>query len=378
MTLFLELESAAQTGPASRRSAVVEAGGSLTIGRGAQAGWVLQDPGKHISAIHCVIESTPRGFVLTDKSTNGTFVNGSRSRIEETHVLAQGDRVQIGPFVIGVSLAAGARPSPASEKTVAPGSAAAQPPAAIRRGGDPAAVAAVAMASAEPSGASREEPAPMTVVRPFTPEPREQVQAPRPAPAPSPLTWDIDTAATHSRTFADAPQRVTPAAAHWAEAKPAMAGESPAGHQLETFTRALVAQVEAISASRREALRDLGSRRDYLVSPARRSLAPGKLVVLLSRSIAADDDATPALGALLADEVRHHRRLLSAVRVGAARVAALMSPPGPGTEDDPEALKRWMADYRSLWDGLGGSWEEGFSAALAHQIAAAYDQSTDE
>jgi hypothetical protein len=192
------------------------------------------------------------------------------------------------------------------------------------------------------------------------------------------MTWDIEPAVAQSRPSAEAPPPVTPTAAQRIDAKPAMTAEAPAGHQLDTFTRGLVAQVESISAARREVLRQLGSRRDYLVNPARRSLAPGKLAALLARSIAADDDATPALAALLDDEVKHHARFLAAVRAASARVAALMAPPEPAAMDDPDALRRWMADYRSLWEGLGESWEEGFSAALAYQIAAAYDQWTDE
>lgn len=82
------------------------AGGS--IGRGPENDWVLPDPGRLLSKTHCVLGFEHGRFTLTDVSTNGVFLNGSADRIGrgETVVLADGDRLQLGDFVVQVSIEA--------------------------------------------------------------------------------------------------------------------------------------------------------------------------------------------------------------------------------------------------------------------------------
>ncbi len=72
------------------------------IGRSPHADWSLPDPKTYISSTHCEIDYREGGYVLTDKSTNGTFVNGSATPLSGPHVLAEGDEVAIGHYQIRV------------------------------------------------------------------------------------------------------------------------------------------------------------------------------------------------------------------------------------------------------------------------------------
>jgi type VI secretion system protein ImpI len=49
------------------------AGGSL--GRSEQADWYLPDPERVVSGVHALISYINDAFTITDKSTNGLFVN---------------------------------------------------------------------------------------------------------------------------------------------------------------------------------------------------------------------------------------------------------------------------------------------------------------
>ncbi len=64
----------------------------LSFGRDAAADVVLEHT--QVSRRHAEISFTPRGYVLTDSSTNGTWVNGDR--IEGGRLLARGDVLRMG------------------------------------------------------------------------------------------------------------------------------------------------------------------------------------------------------------------------------------------------------------------------------------------
>ena len=93
--------------------------GQAVIGRSAAGRWTLPDPENHISGRHARIDWEEGGYVLTDTSTNGTFLNGSGDRIEGAHRLAHGDLIEIGRYRIKVSLG-GAEPEPATAQPAAP------------------------------------------------------------------------------------------------------------------------------------------------------------------------------------------------------------------------------------------------------------------
>ena len=71
--------------------------GEVLIGRGKEASIRIDDEG--VSRLHAKIVRHPQGIVaIVDlKSTNGTFCNGERI---DTHVLQDGDRIQIGTTTI--------------------------------------------------------------------------------------------------------------------------------------------------------------------------------------------------------------------------------------------------------------------------------------
>ncbi len=68
----------------------------LVVGRGADCDVTLPHP--TVSRHHADLERLPDGKLrLTDHSRNGVFVEGKR--LEESHVLLEGERVGIGPFL---------------------------------------------------------------------------------------------------------------------------------------------------------------------------------------------------------------------------------------------------------------------------------------
>ena len=70
------------------------------IGRDPYLDWTLPDPSRFISGKHCEIRWTDGGYVLSDVSTNGTFLNGSDRRMDGPHRLIHGDRILIGNYII--------------------------------------------------------------------------------------------------------------------------------------------------------------------------------------------------------------------------------------------------------------------------------------
>jgi pSer/pThr/pTyr-binding forkhead associated (FHA) protein len=78
--------------------------GSMTIGRSGDATWTIPDPTRVISKQHCRIDATPRGFTITDTSTNGAFVNEQPIGSQSTRLLSDGDVVRLGNIVIAAGI----------------------------------------------------------------------------------------------------------------------------------------------------------------------------------------------------------------------------------------------------------------------------------
>ena len=118
----------------------------VTIGRDPACDWMIADRTLAISAHHCEIVDSPDGPVLSDVSTNGTFVNGATTRLSGLHLLRDGDRLELGPMDVLVS-GPSMPPRPAmafasaSTRSAVPRSQAVQD-TAPQRGGDPAAMLA--------------------------------------------------------------------------------------------------------------------------------------------------------------------------------------------------------------------------------------------
>jgi len=132
------------------------------IGRSAQADWSLPDPRNYISSVHCEIDYRDGAYLLADKSTNGTFLNGQTTRMDGLHILAEGDEISIGHYQIRATLAdvpASAAPEVAAPPPqAAPAPAWSDPPPASPASawGDPA----LPPSSAPPASAWSPAPAP--------------------------------------------------------------------------------------------------------------------------------------------------------------------------------------------------------------------------
>ena len=76
----------------------------MTIGRGSNNDWALDDPDRHMSKNHCVIEYRDGQYLLTDTSTNGVFLNRSPERLlrDSAVLLGDGDVLGVGVYEIAV------------------------------------------------------------------------------------------------------------------------------------------------------------------------------------------------------------------------------------------------------------------------------------
>jgi RNA polymerase sigma factor (sigma-70 family) len=91
------------TGPECK-SLAMKVDGSITIGRGSDAGFVLENDG--VSRQHARIDCATDGVTITDlDSTHGTMLNGARLEPQEATPLHDRDLVTIGPwtFVVRIS-----------------------------------------------------------------------------------------------------------------------------------------------------------------------------------------------------------------------------------------------------------------------------------
>jgi type VI secretion system FHA domain protein len=96
----------------------------LTIGRGAGCDWILPDPLNHLSKRHCLIvaAASEAGFVVTDTSTNGVFINEASEPLGngKSAALQDGDRIALGDYVLEARIAAAEQSSrrslPANEE----------------------------------------------------------------------------------------------------------------------------------------------------------------------------------------------------------------------------------------------------------------------
>jgi type VI secretion system FHA domain protein len=70
------------------------------IGRSAHADWSLPDSRNYISSQHCEIVYRDGGYLLLDRSTNGTYVNRSPQRVDGPHRITDGDVITIGQYEI--------------------------------------------------------------------------------------------------------------------------------------------------------------------------------------------------------------------------------------------------------------------------------------
>ena len=163
----------------------------VTFGREAGSDVVVAQP--EVSRKHASIAPGETGYVLTDHSTNGIWVNGNR--VQGSHVLSRADVVRVGseefrfyadvaPIAKTPAAAPAQAATPAPRTTPSPPTPMASPDPAPA----PTPVPASMPASPAPVAASAPSPANAPGARP-TGEPTARVApiAPRPEPATAPL-----------------------------------------------------------------------------------------------------------------------------------------------------------------------------------------------
>jgi type VI secretion system protein ImpI/type VI secretion system protein len=106
MTLILSIPGRSRLDNGERAELRLDRHGAL-IGRSAHADWSLPDPKNHVSSRHCEISYRDGIYLLADRSTNGTFINGSRERLGTLHPIRDGDRITIGEYELLASLPSG-------------------------------------------------------------------------------------------------------------------------------------------------------------------------------------------------------------------------------------------------------------------------------
>ncbi|MEM8849588.1 MAG: type VI secretion system-associated FHA domain protein TagH [Pseudomonadota bacterium] len=73
------------------------------VGRSGGMDWILPDPTRHLSGHHFNVTYRDGAHWLEDVSTNGTFLQGQRYRLDGPHRLQVGDRFQVGQYIIAVT-----------------------------------------------------------------------------------------------------------------------------------------------------------------------------------------------------------------------------------------------------------------------------------
>ena len=164
------------------------------LGRSPHADWSLPDPKNHVSSRHCEISFRDGVYLLADRSTNGTFVNGSADRIAALHPIRDGDRITIGRYEIIATMEGEGGAfveEPGTARASVPissgwdewgGAAEARAPEPSRWADDPALssrdiprTSAPQVAPPLPDGGAWDMPAPVSRPSAWSSEPREQV-----------------------------------------------------------------------------------------------------------------------------------------------------------------------------------------------------------
>ena len=110
MLLELTITSYQRLSPTVTSKRSVEPGQTVVVGRSPDCDWHLPDPARVLSSRHAEFYFVDGGFVITDTSTNGVFVNGSESPLGRGNVaaVADGDVLRLGDFELSVAVRSGA------------------------------------------------------------------------------------------------------------------------------------------------------------------------------------------------------------------------------------------------------------------------------
>jgi type VI secretion system protein ImpI len=115
MTIHLVMEHAPHPQP---RTEVRHSGGELSIGRGAECDWQIDDPDMFISRRHCIISLRDGVAEVTDASRGGLFIDGADAPLGagNSRTLESGMRLRMGDVVIRVELLSAATSAPQADR----------------------------------------------------------------------------------------------------------------------------------------------------------------------------------------------------------------------------------------------------------------------
>lgn len=118
MSLLLTLEQGPRM-QAVRQARLDE--GELVIGRSPDADWQIDDPDMFVSRAHCRITADHDGYVITDISSSGLFIDNAANPLGPGNSirLRNGMRLRLGDYVMGVDLH-GDAPAPTGHPTAQP------------------------------------------------------------------------------------------------------------------------------------------------------------------------------------------------------------------------------------------------------------------
>lgn len=87
--------------------------GELVIGRSPDADWQIDDPDMFVSRAHCKITAEQGGYIVTDTSSSGLFIDDAGSPLGSGNSarLHNGMRLRMGDYVVWVELQPEAQPS---------------------------------------------------------------------------------------------------------------------------------------------------------------------------------------------------------------------------------------------------------------------------
>ena len=152
MTLVLSVQGAGRLDNGAPAELSLDRRGAI-VGRASTCDWSLPDPTRHVSSRHFEVRYDGSAYLLTDCSTNGTILLSTGARLSAPHRIADGDRFQVGPYVLVAQLTGAATTAfdtPAADAGWQGwGSADPAPPPATGWGSDAAAPAASGWGASE-------------------------------------------------------------------------------------------------------------------------------------------------------------------------------------------------------------------------------------
>jgi type VI secretion system protein ImpI len=104
MPLVLTIENVPNLPDGGPVSVTVRGERGIDIGRHTHLDWTLPDETRTISGKHCEVRWREGGYWLHDVSTNGTYLNGADKRMSAPHRLRDGDKLNIGCYIVAVAI----------------------------------------------------------------------------------------------------------------------------------------------------------------------------------------------------------------------------------------------------------------------------------